>query len=67
MNFEISKKKVCWFREWIEIDAKTEEEAIEKFKLGEYITCDSQIEEFGELLDEYLINENGDTIYEWNS
>ena len=64
-TFELSADflEKCYVRYWVEVEADTEEEAIEKVKNGEFDYIDSEITDFCGLGDCVEIFKDSETIY----
>lgn len=67
MKLIVDQLEPCWSRLWIDVKAETEEEAIEKYNKGDYITEDSMILDWtGDIQNEVIRNENGDILNDGN-
>ena len=67
MKLIVDQLESCWSRLWIEVDAETEEEALEKYYKGDYITEDSIILDWtGDIQDEVIKDENGNILKNGN-
>lgn len=65
MELIIDKLETCWSRLFVNVEAETKEEALEKYNKGEFEVTDSEILDFtGDVLDEIIMDENYDYLEE---
>lgn len=65
MELIIDKLESCWSRLWVNVDATSNEEAIEKYNSGNFQIIDSEIIDFtGDVLDEIIMDEHYNYIKE---
>lgn len=63
-EFIIDQKNVFWDRVYVEVEAETQEEALEKCKSGEYEITDYGDTEYTNTLHEVIMDEHNNILWE---
>ena len=65
MKLIVDQLEPCWSRLWIEVDAETQEEAVEKYNKGDYETIDSEVLDWtGNIIEEIIMDTDYNYIKE---
>lgn len=63
-EFIIDQKNVCWDTVYVEVEAETQEEALEKCKSGEYEVIDYGDTDFIDTIYEVIMDEHKNILWE---
>lgn len=59
MELIVDQLESCWSRLWIDVEAETKEEAVEKYKKGDYIVTESEVLDWtGDIQNEVIMDED---------